>query len=289
MTTRIEPSTHPSQDDDVVLSDGRRLRYALWGEPDGRPVLLVSASPGSRLLCPDLAATERAGVRLITVDRPGSGGSDPHPQPTMKVWAADVAVLLDHLDVERADIVGWSGGGHFALAVAALCPQRVSSLALAGTPAPANDEQVSWVPEELRTVVELVRRDAEGAVAAIAAANQWYVDRPELAIDLWSEQGDHALRHQAAVEAAMSTMLREGARQGAAGLVYDIVAGSLDWGFDLADVEAPVGLWYGSHDPVVTPEHGQFYATRLPNPGQVHVQPLDHLLVMPLWSEILDR
>ncbi len=67
----------PRFDSVVALRDGRSLAYAEWGDPLGRPVVLFHGQPGSRLLCPDADATESAGVRLITVDRPGYGRSDP--------------------------------------------------------------------------------------------------------------------------------------------------------------------------------------------------------------------
>jgi pimeloyl-ACP methyl ester carboxylesterase len=118
----------PAVDQTLVLSDGRTLGYALWGEPGGTPVLLVGTSPGSRLLCPDLPATVAAGVRLVTVDRPGSGRSDPDPHPGMARWVADTGALVDHLRLERLGLVGWSGGGQFALAAAAGLPDRVTSV-----------------------------------------------------------------------------------------------------------------------------------------------------------------
>ena len=86
------------------------------------------------------------------------------------------------------------------------------------------------------------------------------------------------------VAEAMAVMLREGARQGVAGLVYDIVAGSLDWGFALDQVRAPVTLWYGTLDPVVSPQHGRYYQQRLPNASQVRTREADHLLATADWN-----
>jgi pimeloyl-ACP methyl ester carboxylesterase len=174
------PSSVPAVDQTLVLSDGRTLGYALWGEPGDTPVLLMGTSPGSRLFCPDLPATAAAGVRLVTVDRPGSGRSDPDPHPGMARWVADTGALVDHLRLGRFGLVGWSGGGQFALAAAAGLPDRVTSVALAGTPAPAHDDLGDWPPEEIRQLVGLVRKDPEGAVEAIAAANQWYPADPQL-------------------------------------------------------------------------------------------------------------
>jgi pimeloyl-ACP methyl ester carboxylesterase len=281
------PSSVPAVDQSLVLADGRTLGYALWGEPEGTPVLLVGTSPGSRLFCPDLPATVAAGVRLVTVDRPGSGRSDPDPHPGMARWVADTGALVDHLGLGRVGLVGWSGGGQFALAMAAGLPDRVTSVALAGTPAPAHEDLGDWPPAEIRQLVGRVRTDPQGAVEGIAAANQWYPADPQLPLQLWSAPGDQAVGTLPQVAEAMAVMLREGARQGVAGLVYDIVAGSLDWGFALDQVRAPVALWYGTLDPVVSPQHGRFYHQRLPNAPQVHTRAADHLLAIPLWGDIL--
>jgi pimeloyl-ACP methyl ester carboxylesterase len=105
-----QPSIAPTVDRTVTLPDGRALAYAIWGEPEGSPVLLLGTSPGSRLLCPDLSATLAAGVRLVTVDRPGYGRSDPDPHPRMAGWAADTRVLANHLGLGHLGLVGWSGG-----------------------------------------------------------------------------------------------------------------------------------------------------------------------------------
>lgn len=71
-------SASPKVDRVVTLGDGRRIAYAEWGRTDGRPIVLFHGMPGSRLFCPDEKETERAGVRLITIDRPGYGRSSPH-------------------------------------------------------------------------------------------------------------------------------------------------------------------------------------------------------------------
>jgi pimeloyl-ACP methyl ester carboxylesterase len=287
MTRDAQPTVRPDEDGVVGLPDGRRLGFAVWGMPDGVPVLLVGTSPGSRLLCPDGPATAAAGVRLVTVDRPGYGHSDPKDDPTMTGWAADAGALADHLGLDRFAVVGWSGGGQFALAVAAGLANRVTSVTLAATPAPANDERLPWVPEAIRQVVRLVRQDPAAAAEAVVAGNQWYLEAPERTVEEWTARDGDSVANQPQVAEALAVMLREGARQGAAGIVHDVIAGSLDWGFSLAEVAAPVALWYGDRDPRITPEHGTWYAERLPAPGPVRVRPTDHLLAIPLWAEIL--
>lgn len=69
----------PKVDRTIRLQDGRQMAYSEWGALDGEPVVVLHGAPGSRLFCPDEQATEAARVRLLTIDRPGYGRSDPTP------------------------------------------------------------------------------------------------------------------------------------------------------------------------------------------------------------------
>ena len=84
----MRASARPRADEMMTLTDGRTLAYCEWGDPTGHPVVLMHGAPGSRLLCPDEEATAASGVRLLTADRPGYGGSDPRPDPTLLGWVA---------------------------------------------------------------------------------------------------------------------------------------------------------------------------------------------------------
>ena len=100
----------PLRDSTVRLSDGRTLAWCEWGAPSGPVVLAFHGSPGSRVWWPGEAETRAAGVRLVTVDRPGYGGSDPLPGRRIVDWAADVADLNELWGIDRFGVVGWSGG-----------------------------------------------------------------------------------------------------------------------------------------------------------------------------------
>jgi pimeloyl-ACP methyl ester carboxylesterase len=73
------------------LENGRLVGYAVYGDPDGRPVFYFHGFPGSRLearLADQVAA--RLGIRLIALDRPGFGLSDFNPRRTILEWPDDV-------------------------------------------------------------------------------------------------------------------------------------------------------------------------------------------------------
>src|SRR5687767_10304683 len=114
-------------DEDCVLAlpDGRSLAWTQSGAVGGRAVLLLHGTPGSRLgRQTELDALAAADVRQITYDRPGYGGSDPHPGRSVVDVVADARAVLDAAGVDRAAVIGGSGGGPHALALATLLPER---------------------------------------------------------------------------------------------------------------------------------------------------------------------
>ena len=117
--------------------DGRRLAYAEAGAPGGRAVVYHHGLWNSRLSHgPDPAWCAANGIRFLAPDRPGIGGSSPVPRRSILDWAGDVEVLADSLGLDRFGVVGFSGGGPFALACAARLPDRVSGVVLAGAYGP---------------------------------------------------------------------------------------------------------------------------------------------------------
>ena len=120
----------PAVDAVFTLGDGRKIAYCEWGSPTGWPVLLCHGSPGSRLYGPDSATVTHDGIRLITVDRPGCGRSDPKPGRQILDWPADVEELAAALGVHEFDVLGSSSGGPYALACAYRLPSRVKRVIL---------------------------------------------------------------------------------------------------------------------------------------------------------------
>ena len=99
----------------------------------------MHGTPGSRMLLPSVirSAIER-GICVIGYDRPGYGGSTPHPGRTVADAAADVEAIADGLGLERILVDGVSGGGPHALACAAKLGDRVAAVGLYASLAPAD-------------------------------------------------------------------------------------------------------------------------------------------------------
>lgn len=283
----------------VAVADGRRIAVQIIGPDDGRPVLFCHAAPGSRRFDPDPRATAAAGIRLITVDRPGYGGSDRLADvplgavagelaPIIPIFADDCASVLDHLGVGEAAVAGWSAGGRVALALAARRPDLVRSVAMIGTPAP--DEEVPWIGADEKGMIAMLTADPGSALVTLEQMLAPMTADQAAGLGMVSGgPADEAALADGDLRAALETMLAEAFAQGPAGLAADIASYTMaPWGFDPRAVGAPVRCWYGTGDAVVSPAHGQWWVDQVAD-GRLTVLPeVGHLLVGPVWSEVLD-
>jgi pimeloyl-ACP methyl ester carboxylesterase len=82
-----------------------------------------------------LGAFERKGWRTVALDLRGHGESDKPHDPAAYArpdMAGDIIALMDHLDIGRADLMGYSMGAHLALGLALSHPERLDRLILGG-------------------------------------------------------------------------------------------------------------------------------------------------------------
>jgi 3-oxoadipate enol-lactonase len=111
---------------------GGRLYYEVDGELGGKPVTFLHAGVAHlRMWDEQLAAFLAAGLRVIRYDTRGFGRTETQDVPFSN--RADLAALLDHLDVASTHLVGASRGGTIALDFTLERPERVRSLALLGS------------------------------------------------------------------------------------------------------------------------------------------------------------
>jgi pimeloyl-ACP methyl ester carboxylesterase len=126
---------------DFFDSAGLQIAYldAPPASGQGEPIVLVHGFASSHLVNwvnPLWVKTlTEAGRRVIALDNRGHGRSDkPHDPEAYRtpIMAADVRRLLDHLGLERADVMGYSMGARITAFLAAAHPDRVRSIVLGG-------------------------------------------------------------------------------------------------------------------------------------------------------------
>jgi len=237
----------------VTRPDGRTVAYASWGDPDGRPLLQIHGTPGSRLSrSPHQSAYVEAGAHVVTFDRPGYGQSSPWRDRTVLDIADDALAVADAAGWDRFSVLGISGGGPHALALGVRAPERIVRLGVAvgGTPAELidADDLIAHNAEGLRRVREEGRESLEEFMAPIA--EQLAADTMAAFDDAVADspEPDRQWTARPEVREALVEGIREAFANGPEGWLDDAWALSTDWGFALGDVTAPVWFWYGELD-----------------------------------------
>jgi pimeloyl-ACP methyl ester carboxylesterase len=282
-------ASSPTRTLDVPLPDGRTLHVRDDGEPgdDRLPLVLHHGSPQSGLvLSSQLDDAREQGLRVISFDRPGYGGSSRAEGRRVADVATDVTHLLDALHVDRFVTSGSSGGGPHSLACAALLPDRCAAAATVAGVAPYDAAGLDWLAgmgednveefgaavageEQLRPFLVHAREAMLAAgVEALVESMRTLLPPADLAV-LGGELGTW-----------LHASMAEGLRPGVDGWLDDDLAFVQPWGFSLDDLRVPVLVMAGGQDLMVPLDHGSWLARAVPGASVLVDDDAGHLSLL---------
>lgn len=154
---------------DFAPSSTARIPYESVGE--GTAVVFIHAGIADHRMWDPQFADVPEGCRFVRLDLRGYGESEVGDSPFSN--HEDVIAVLDHLDVDRAVVVGCSMGGGTAFDVALAAPDRVLGLALIGSGSPGFEPE-EYEPPQWPEAVEAFERGDLRRVAELDA-EMWVV------------------------------------------------------------------------------------------------------------------
>jgi pimeloyl-ACP methyl ester carboxylesterase len=288
----LEITTSSPPEGTVRLRDGRQLAYAEYGDPQGKPIFFFHGTPGSRLFHhPDAAVTASAGARIIAVDRPGFGRSDFKPGRTLLDWPNDVTQLADALQIQRFQVLGYCGGGPYALVCASSLPDRAEVVGLVSSMAPLDNPQMASgmhgmghlffsVDRHLPPLAKLGCR----LVCATWRNNPSLYFKSQVNGFRNSEDGSRLLSK---MEAMLTADFLEAVRAGTEGVAWDLQILAQPWGFHLHVIKTDVLLWHGENDTQAPVVMGKRLAGALPHCRGTFFPEEGHWAIHSHWQEIL--
>src|SRR5215212_10930049 len=218
---------------DLELADGRTLHAYDTGAADAAGRLVVFWHHGSPNIGaspePLFGAADRLGIRWVSYDRPGYGGSTTYQDRNVASAAAAVSSIADALGIDQFAVMGHSGGGPHTLACGALLPERVLDVVSVAGLAPFGAEGLDFFAGMAASGVASLRAAAEGREAKerYEASAEEDADPGFIPADL------------AALETEWSwfiSVVRPPTKNGPGGLIDDDLATVTSWGFDSAQV-----------------------------------------------------
>ena len=232
------------------------------------------------------------GLRLIAPDRPGYGLSDAMPGRTLADWAADAAQLMDHLGIARAPILAISGGGPYAVAIAAQAPERVVGLALVS---PLGDVGSAHADAKTNAVQRAFFRGLPGRAGLLtncaATLRGTFRRMPGTlfsAFRMLLSPADRRVLATPAAKQLILTMTAEAFRNGVEGAVSDMVIYSKPWGIDLSGIACPTNIWQGTADRIVPAALSFDLGQRLPHCVVHRLEGHGHFWVVAHVREVLE-
>ncbi len=276
----------------LTLPDGRELAYEEYGDPSGTPVFSFHGGLSSRLdAAPASLAASSLGVRIISPDRPGMGRSTFLAGRRLVDWPADVTALADALGLGQFAVMGWSAGGPYAAACAALLPERVTAAALLSSSVPLDVYGTTrgLTPDD-RILLFLVRH---APVVASFLMKATIGNVPDALVYQEVRRSfpapDRAALGQRGSPSAAVAFVKEAMRQGTAGCVQDYRIFGDPWGFTLASIAVPVQIWEGTEDHTGPPEYRQFLLEHIPQARFVAAEGEGHVSLLANRAEDILR
>lgn len=280
----------------AALPSGVEIAYETFGDPDGRPLLLVMGLGGPSLwwdhaLCEQLAGRgfyvvrfdnrdigrstcfhdDRVNRRLVVEAFAGRKSVAPY---TMQHLADDAFDLLDHLGIEQAHVTGVSMGGMIAQTMAISRPSRV--LSLVSIMSTTGRRTVGWQDPKL---FRLLLSSGHGS-------REQYVERSER---VWRAIGSQAYPSDDTTRAARAadTWERGVTRDGVIRQTMAVLT-QPDRTEALHRLSIPVTVIHGTADRMVHPSGGRATAAAVPGSELIMIRGLGHDLPVELHDTFAD-
>jgi pimeloyl-ACP methyl ester carboxylesterase len=264
-----------------------QIAYEVFGQPDSRPLLLISGLDGQMIGWPDgfCDALVEAGFQVARYDNRDAGLST-HFTGRKRAYEVtdmvdDMMAVLDAMGWESANLAGLSMGGGLAQFAALLHPGRVRTLTA-----------ISAMPPSLNPI-PLVRYIRFPGPFKLAFRR--YGDSPEekkrMLVDVTRLTGSKSLPlDEEWLEQVAEESVRRRypdpharARQLAAGFAAKMPPGGI------AGIGQPVLAISGDEDPIVRPAAGRKIAETVRSGRFVLVHRMGHLISPPLWPELVSE
>jgi pimeloyl-ACP methyl ester carboxylesterase len=204
--------------------NGLKMYYETHGE--GRPLVLLHGGAGVTDMFGEIMPILATGRKVIAAELQGHGRTADIDRPLRyDLMADDVAAMLRHLGVERADIMGYSLGGEVALRTAVRHPDAVRKLVLVSTAF----RRDGWFPEVRQQMVE---------------------NSPEKTEALKQSPMYKAYSEVASRLEDWPVLMRK---------LSDLLAMEYDWAADVRALKMPVMLVFGDADSVSASHAAEFF------------------------------
>jgi len=247
----------------LILPDGRTIAWCEYGDPvsTSPPIFYFHSYPSSRYegaLWHPLALAHR--LRIICPDRPGAGLSTHCPDRTLLSYPSDILSLATHLSIPQFRILSVSGGGPYAFA----CLKSIPASQCLGGSIVSSIYPLKYGKSGMSFVHQTVLFMSYWAPSFLGWVMDWELGNaarnpdPEVLKAMMKRATARLPQRDqdALADTEFGTVMVESAREsfakpGGEGVALESHLLTLDWGFQLEDIDLEgreLTLWHGGLD-----------------------------------------
>ena len=271
------------------LSDGKKMCYAEYGDPKGKPIFLFHGNPGSRLvwgLIPDSPFLSK--IRLICPDRPGYGFTD-YKENVLEKWPNDIKELADSLKIKKFSIFAPSGGGPYALECAWKIPERLNNIGIFGSVGPNIPEATKGANKPLKLLWKisnplffLVKLQMKIMANSVKKNPNKVMEKLR---NLELNEEEKKIFDKPKIRNIFLNDFPEAYRQDGIGSAYDSTIPAT-WNIPLDKIKKKIIVWHSKNDGLVG-NMSKYIADKLPNSKLIIIKNSGHLWVLENMKKIL--
>jgi pimeloyl-ACP methyl ester carboxylesterase len=293
VTTIVDLGTDVTEHQ-LTRPDGRIVAWTESGVAEGRPLLRIPGTPGSRYsIRADRSPWIERGLRVITTERPGYGASTRLVGRGFSEHSDDLAAILDTLGIDRLPVYGSSGGSPHILDFAARHPDRLTVASILVGAAPIE-------PDEAARMIDLnaleYRLYHEGRFDEL-----WRISvetRDEILADplagfrhamASATEMDRAIIEDPAWQRGFLVSVVEALREGPGGWYDEGLAFAGPWGIPFEEIRTDITWWHSDRDRNAPLSAAKRVVEALPNARMRIWAEAGHLTPYRHEPEILDE
>ncbi len=277
----------------VERGDGRRLVWTARGAPRGKPVIFLHGMGlGHGFTQTFETRLADQGLRLICVDRPGYGYSDPPEdlRSNLSEWTEFYPILLDELGIDQAPIVTHTSGVLYGCAAATAHSDRVEQVcALAGGVPITDSAMLADYPTQIRLLSRASRFSVQLFRFVFSSYAAFYRSEKGRNRIIRRTYGEVPSDARALEDPEVNRLVHDGMSMvsvaGFDGFIGDGLRMFRDWSDQVRDMNVPLHYVIGEDDPICPVTWAQAFAqkyahvdvTSIPGAGQLlhHSHPHD--------------
>lgn len=279
----------------IQLTDGRNVAYTEYGDLDGEAIFHCHSVMGSRLelaINAEQILKNKSG-RLIIMDRPGYGASDPNPNNSFINWVKDLKELADYLNIEKFSVTGYAMGGIYALACAHQIPESLNKVAVisSGVAAKSSEDFKSMIPlykmnnRLAKYLPKIYKLILSVVIKGILSDSKNFFKQ----FEQYLGHADREILKSEKLKSEIIASLVEGFRLGGKNSGDEVIQLMHDWEFDIAKIKIPIDIWHGTEDRHVPCILGERLTEHIKETRFFKQEGQGHYMFYTHWSEILDE